>query len=295
MDLFIDGIKNGLIMGGVFALMALGYSMVYGIVKMINFAHSEFITIGAFVCYFLSEYLYKKFDKSVWVLLICLIVSIILCVVVAILTERLAYRPLRKKGSNRITALITAIGVSYVLYGILGSILKGTKRISPVFEGNEHVNTVFIIAIVVTAVLLVSLTFFVQKTKVGIAMRAVAENESASKLMGINNNKIISLTFVLGSALAAIGVLIYLLVDKDVSAELGNGKIGLYPFIAAVIGGIGSLPGAVVGGFLIGIISELCKVYEVGTLIPTIVYSIFVIILLLKPAGILGKDTREKV
>ena len=126
-------------------------------------------------------------------------------------------------------------------------------------------------------------------------MRAVAENESASKLMGINNNKIISLTFVLGSALAAIGVLIYLLVDKDVSAELGNGKIGLYPFIAAVIGGIGSLPGAVVGGFLIGIISELCKVYEVGTLIPTIVYSIFVIILLLKPAGILGKDTREKV
>lgn len=295
MDLFIDGIKNGLIMGGVFALMALGYSMVYGIVKMINFAHSEFITIGAFVCYFLSEYLYKKFDKSVWVLLICLIVSIILCVVVAILTERLAYRPLRKKGSNRITALITAIGVSYVLYGVLGSILKGTKRISHVFEGNEHVNTVFIIAIVVTAVLLVSLTFFVQKTKVGIAMRAVAENESASKLMGINNNRIISLTFVLGSALAAIGVLIYLLVDKDVSAELGNGKIGFYPFIAAVIGGIGSLPGAVVGGFLIGIISELCKVYEYGTFIPTIVYSIFVIILLLKPAGILGKDTREKV
>ena len=155
----------------------------------------------------------------------------------------------------------------------------------------------FIIAIVVTTVLLVLLTFFVKKTKLGIAMRAVAENEEAAKLMGINNNFIISMTFAIGSAMAAIGVVIYLLNPycSSFTFELGSSTIGLYPFVAAVIGGIGSLPGAVLGGVLIGVLKEFAAIYQIGAWADVIVYGIFVIILLFKPAGLLGKDVREKV
>ena len=159
-------------------------------------------------------------------------------------------------------------------------------------------NTSFYIAIITTTVLLVALTLFVKKTKVGIAMRAVSENEQAAKLMGINNNFIIALTFMIGSALAAIGVVIYLLDGECFSFVLGSQTIGLYPFVAAVIGGIGSLPGAVIGGFLIGIIRAITQVYSnigLSSWVETIIFGIFVIILLFKPSGILGKDIREKV
>ena len=292
MELFFEGLKNGLAMGSVFALMALGYSMVYGIVKMINFAHSEFITIGGFVAYFICEKLLSNvMGNSVGTLLISLLVAIIVCVVVAVITEKFAYKPLRKKGSSRITALITAIGVSYILNGILNAI-NNTQLQFPKFFDND---TVFLISMSVTAILLVSLTFFVKKTKVGIAMRAVSENEDAAKLMGINNNFIISLTFIIGSALAAIGVVIYLLKVKFFTFALGSTTIGLYPFVAAVIGGIGSLPGSVIGGFLIGLIKEFSAIYGLSTWSDVIVYGIFVVILLFKPAGLLGKDIREKV
>ena len=294
MDTFLQGLKDGIELGSIFALMALGYSMVYGIVKMINFAHSEFITIGAFVTYFLSEALLKDKIDSVWVIVISLVISIIVCVVVAILTERFAYRPLRKKGSSRITALITAIGVSYILGGVMNAIEPSQM------ETHEFVSkdASFYIAIISTVVLLALLTFFVKKTKLGIAMRAVSENESAAKLMGINNNFIIALTFIIGSALAAVGIFIYLLDGECFTFELGSVVIGLYPFVAAVIGGIGSLPGAVIGGFLIGIIRALTAVYSnigLSMWVDAIIYGIFVIVLLFKPAGILGKDIREKV
>ena len=294
MDTFLQGLKDGIELGSIFALMALGYSMVYGIVKMINFAHSEFITIGAFVTYFLSESLLKDKLDSIWVIVISLVVSIIVCVVVAILTERFAYRPLRKKGSSRITALITAIGVSYILGGVMNAIEPSQM------ETHEFVSkdASFYIAIISTVVLLALLTFFVKKTKLGIAMRAVSENESAAKLMGINNNFIIALTFIIGSALAAVGIFIYLLDGECFTFELGSVVIGLYPFVAAVIGGIGSLPGAVIGGFLIGIIRALTAVYSnigLSMWVDAIIYGIFVIVLLFKPAGILGKDIREKV
>lgn len=294
MDTFLQGLKDGIELGSIFALMALGYSMVYGIVKMINFAHSEFITIGAFVTYFLSEALLKDKLDSIWVIVISLVVSIIVCVVVAILTERFAYRPLRKKGSSRITALITAIGVSYILGGVMNAIEPAQM------ETYEFVSkdASFYIAIISTVVLLALLTFFVKKTKLGIAMRAVSENESAAKLMGINNNFIIALTFIIGSALAAVGIFIYLLDGECFTFELGSVVIGLYPFVAAVIGGIGSLPGAVIGGFLIGIIRALTAVYSnigLSMWVDAIIYGIFVIVLLFKPAGILGKDIREKV
>ena len=292
MDLFFEGLKNGLAMGSIFALMALGYSMVYGIVKMINFAHSEFITLGGFVAFFIFEkWLTGKYGNNVGTLLICLLATIIVCVIIAVVTEKFAYRPLRQKGSSRITALITAIGVSYILGGIMNAI-TGKQLEFPTFFNND---TTFIISIVVTAILLALLTFFVKKTKIGIAMRAVSENESAAKLMGINNNFIIALTFIIGSALAAIGVIIYLLRSPFFDFTLGSDSIGLYPFVAAVIGGIGSLPGAVLGGFLIGIIRELTAVYGISQWMDTIVYGIFVIILLFKPAGLLGKDVREKV
>lgn len=292
MDLFFDGLKNGLAMGSVLALMALGYSMVYGIVKMINFAHSEFITIGGFVSYFVCEKLLSKvMGITVGTLLISILVAIIVCVVVAIITERFAYKPLRKKGSSRITALITAIGVSYILNGILNAI-HNTQLQFPTFFEND---TVFVISMVVTAILLVILTIFVKKTKIGIAMRAVSENEDAAKLMGINNNFIISLTFVIGSALAAIGVVIYILRVKFFDFTVGSVDIGLYPFVAAVIGGIGSLPGSVIGGFLIGLLKEFAAIYGLAKWADVIVYGLFVVILLFKPAGLLGKDIREKV
>ena len=292
MDLFLEGLKNGLAMGSIFALMALGYSMVYGIVKMINFAHSEFITIGGFTAYYFTEKLLNPImGYKIWTLLISLLVAVVVCVIVAIITERFAYRPLRKKGSSRITALITAIGVSYILSGFMNAINNSQLQFHTYFDNN----TAFFIAIITTAVLLTLLTFFVKKTKIGIAMRAVSENEEAAKLMGINNNFIISLTFVIGSTLAAIGVIIYLLRAPYFNFELGSVTIGLYPFVAAVIGGIGSLPGAVLGGFLIGILREFTAAYGISQWADTIVYGIFVIILLFKPAGLLGKDTREKV
>lgn len=295
MDIFIEGLRQGLELGSIFALMALGYSMVYGIVKMINFAHSEFITIGGFLAYFISESLLKTvLGDSIWTLLIALLIAIIVCVGVAVITERFAYRPLRKKGSSRITALITAIGVSYILGGIINAIEPEQLQ----FHTFVDKNVSFYVAISTTAILLVVLTLFVKKTKIGIAMRAVSENESAAKLMGINNNFIISLTFIIGSALAAIGVVIYLLDGECFTFELGSVTIGLYPFVAAVIGGIGSLPGAVIGGFLIGIIRALTGVYSnigLSAWVDTIIYGLFVIILLFKPAGLLGKDVREKV
>ena len=293
--ILLEGLKQGLELGSIFALMALGYSMVYGIVKMINFAHSEFITIGGFVAYYFTEKaLVNVFGDTIWSLLVALIIAVIVCVVIALVTERFAYRPLRKKGSTRITALITAIGVSYILNGILNAI----EPEQLVFKQFANKNTSFYIAIITTTVLLVALTLFVKKTKVGIAMRAVSENEQAAKLMGINNNFIIALTFMIGSALAAIGVVIYLLDGECFSFVLGSQTIGLYPFVAAVIGGIGSLPGAVIGGFLIGIIRAITQVYSnigLSSWVETIIFGIFVIILLFKPSGILGKDIREKV
>ena len=295
MNTLLEGLKQGLELGSIFALMALGYSMVYGIVKMINFAHSEFITIGGFLAYFITESLLKKpMGGSIWSLLIALLAAIIVCVIVAIITERFAYRPLRKKGSSRITALITAIGVSYIFSGIMNAIEPEQLQ----FHKFVDKNVSFYIAIITTAVLLALLTFFVKKTKIGIAMRAVSENEQAAKLMGINNNFIISLTFMIGSALAAIGVVIYLLDGECFTFEIGSVTIGLYPFVAAVIGGIGSLPGAVIGGFLIGIIRAITQVYSnigLSSWVDTIIYGIFVIILLFKPSGLLGKDVREKV
>ena len=295
MNTLLEGLKQGLELGSIFALMALGYSMVYGIVKMINFAHSEFITIGGFLAYFITESLLKStLGNSIWSLLIALVAAIIVCVIVAIVTERFAYRPLRKKGSSRITALITAIGVSYIFSGIMNAIEPEQLQ----FHKFVDKNTSFYIAIITTAVLLALLTFFVKKTKIGIAMRAVSENEQAAKLMGINNNFIIALTFMIGSALAAIGVVIYLLDGECFTFEIGSVTIGLYPFVAAVIGGIGSLPGAVIGGFLIGIIRAITQVYSnigLSSWVDTIIYGIFVIILLFKPSGLLGKDVREKV
>lgn len=293
---FIEGLKNGLAMGSIFALMALGYSMVYGIVKMINFAHSEFITIGGFGSYVVvTNILDCSYEDGVlnpvWKLLIGLAVGILISVIIGILTERFAYRPLRKKGSSRITALITAIGVSYIIGGVINA-LYHEQVVFPTFFDHD---TAFIISLAVTAILLVALTIFVKKTKIGIAMRAVSENEEAAKLMGINNNFIISLTFVIGSALAAIGAVIFLLRAPQLKHDFGSNVIGLYPFVAAVIGGIGSLPGAVIGGFLIGLIKEFSIIYGVSSWVVTIVYGIFVIILLFKPEGLLGKNTKEKV
>ena len=295
MSTFLEGLKQGIEYGSIFALMALGYSMVYGIVKMINFAHSEFITIGGMTSFFITEAILKtKMGDSIWGLLIALAVSVVVCVIIAIITERFAYRPLRKKGSSRITALITAIGVSYIINGILNYIEPNQMSFTEYIDADVS----FYISVSTAIVLVLLLTFFVKKTKLGIAMRAVSENESAAKLMGINNNFIVALTFIIGSALAAIGVVIYMIDGEKFTYEVGSVTIGLYPFVAAVVGGIGSLPGAVLGGLLIGLIRGITGVYSnigLSVWVDTIIYGIFVIILLFKPAGLLGKDEREKV
>ena len=177
MDLLWEGLKNGLALGSIYALMALGYSMVYGIVKMINFAHSEFITIGGFVAYYLAEkILVPSMGKSVGTLLLCLLLAIVVCVIIGIITERFAYRPLRQKKSARINALITAIGVSYVLGGILNAI-NNKQMEMPKFFTND---VAFIVSMITTAILLILLTIFVRRTKLGIAMRAVSDNDDAA-------------------------------------------------------------------------------------------------------------------
>lgn len=285
-----SGLINGLGLGSIYALIAIGYTMVYGIVRMINFAHGEFITVGAFVSYGMASLL----GASPITLVICTLTAMVVCAIVAILTERLAYRPLRNQNSKRITALITAIGVSYILYSLFNIFVPEQKQ-SPAFL-NITGWKLTLFTMVITFTLVVILTLFVNKTKTGKAMRAVSENPAAAKLMGINIDVVIMITFALGAALAAVGAVVYCMRIPYFKFSTGTLNIGLIPFVAAVIGGIGSLPGAVLGGFIIGLVQELTRAFPTfAPWAPAIVYGILILILLLKPTGILGKSVGEKV
>ena len=286
-------IFDGLSLGAIYALIALGYTMVYGIAKMLNFAHGDVIMIGGYVSFCAMFYL--GLPNIVAVLL-----AVIVCTVLGVVIERLAYKPLRSAPS--LAVLITAIGVSYFLQNSALLIWKAAARVYPpvvegsmqLFGGKLTVSYVSLLTIAACVVIMIGLTTFVNKSKMGKAMRACSEDKGAAQLMGINVNRTISMTFAIGSALAAIaGVL--LCSYSPVLQPTTGAMPGIKAFDAAVFGGIGSIPGAFVGGILIGIIEAMAQAYISTSLANSIVFGVLIIVLLVKPAGLLGKYVPEKV
>lgn len=292
MQEFIQQLINGLSLGSIYALIALGYTMVYGIIKLINFAHGDIYMVGAYVGYLSALYLHTNF-------IVTLIIAMVFCGILGVVIERVAYKPLRN--SNRITALITAIGVSLLLEYVTVYIFSADVRTFPDII-NNHVykiggvsigsNQIFII--ITTVVLMVALQYIVNKTKIGRSMRAVSVNPDAAMLCGVDVDKTISVTFAIGSALAgAAGVLVGIYYNS-INPLMGI-IVGLKAFIAAVFGGIGIIPGALIGGEFIGIAETLVSGYWISTLRDLVVYVILIIILIFRPSGLLGKDQKEKV
>lgn len=288
---FLQQMINGIHIGSIYALVALGYSMVYGIVKLINFAHGDIIMVGAYV----SWYCIAQSGLPVW---LSVLITIIFCALLGISIEAVAYRPLRK--SARISLLITAIGISFLLQNLAQLIFSPTPKTYPSFISGAitfsaitiSVNTLMTVA--VSTMLMIGLTMFINRTKTGKAMRAVSEDTEAAQLMGINVNRTISTTFAVGSALAAVAAILYCNTYPTVNPMMG-GMLGLKAFVAAVLGGIGSLPGAMIGGFAIGIIESLTKGYISSNYSDAVVFGILIIMLFIKPTGILGRKTNEKV
>ena len=287
MSTFIDGLN----LGSIYALIALGYTMVYGIAKMLNFAHGDIIMVGA---YALLTTIALTSNPVV-----AIIAAIIICVVLGIVIEKVAYKPLR--GASPLAVLITAIGVSYFLQSIAQLIYGSESRPIVIYNfpsvdiGSLRINIATIITLAAGALIMVGLSLFVQKTRTGRAMVAVSEDKGAAQLMGIIVNRIIMITFAIGSALAAAASVFYLMAIPSTTPTLGA-MPGIKAFTAAVIGGIGSIPGAMVGGILLGIIEKICL--SIPVLAPyttAIEFALLIVILLVKPAGLLGKKVREKV
>ena len=291
---FLRFLINGISLGSVYAIIALGYTMVYGIAKMLNFAHGDVIMVGAYIAFCAMAYL--GLPPVVAVLL-----AMIVCTALGVIIEGLAYRPLRQAAS--LAVLITAIGVSYFLQNaalliwgsnpkIFSSVFNvGTIRL---FAGELTITSETILTIVANIVIMIALTLFTGRTKVGKAMRAVSEDKGAAELMGINVNRTISLTFAIGSALAAIAGVLLCSSYPTVMPTTGS-MPGIKAFTAAVFGGIGSIPGAMLGGILLGVIEILGKAYISTELGDALVFAVLIIVLLFKPAGLLGKPVREKV
>ena len=291
---FLSYLVNGISLGSVYAIIALGYSMVYGIAKMLNFAHGDVIMIGAFICFSATQYLGVP-------ALVGVLLSVAVCTVLGITIERLAYKPLRSATS--LAVLITAIGMSWLLQNtallIWGANPKSFQSIVNIgtlslFGGQLRVTGETIVTIAANIIIMIALTLFTGKTKMGKAMRAVSEDKGAAELMGINVNVTISMTFAIGSALAAIaGVL--LCSSYPVLMPTTGSMPGIKAFTAAVFGGIGSIPGAMIGGLLLGVIEILGKAYVSTELGDAFVFAVLIVVLLVKPTGLLGKKIHEKV
>jgi branched-chain amino acid transport system permease protein len=276
----------------VYAIIALGYTMVYGIAKMLNFAHGDVIMIGAYVSFFALN----SFGLS---LPVTILLAVAVCTVLGIVIEKLAYKPLRQASS--LAVLITAIGVSYFLQNGAQLLWSSSTKVFPAVFGNGSislgplsVSVLTIITIVTCIVVMVALTLFINKTKTGRAMRACSEDKGAATLMGINVNSIISITFAIGSGLAAIASLLLCAAYPSVFPTLGS-MPGIKAFTAAVFGGIGSIPGAFLGGLLLGIIEIFAKAYISTQLSDAIVFAVLIVVLLIKPTGLLGAKLSEKV
>ena len=289
---FAQQLVNGVQIGSVYALVAIGYTMVYGIAKIINFAHGDIIMVGSYV----ALLFFQSSGLPVWGVIAA---TAAVSAVQGVTIERLAYKPLR--GGSRMSALITTIGVSLMLQnGFLLIFGSSPKPFPNHFTGEGFtlggvtVSRLTAITLVVTVVLMVLLTLFVNRTRVGKAMRAVSEDQGAAQLMGINIDTSISITFAIGSALAAVAAVLYSSTYPLINPYMGS-MLGLRAFIAAVIGGIGVIPGAMIGGFIIGIAEALIKRYISSAMADAIVFALLIIVLLVKPSGLLGRNEREKV
>ena len=293
--IFLSNLVNGLSLGSVYAIIALGYTMVYGIARMLNFAHGDVIMVGAYISFCATSYMHLNPFLG-------LLLAIVVCTCMGILIEGLAYRPLRGTGS--LAVLITAIGVSYFLQNsalliwgsapkVFTSIVNGVPGLK-LFNGQLTITAESILTLATTVVIMICLTLFISKSKMGKAMRAVSEDNDAARLMGINVNRTISVTFAIGSALAAIaGVL--LCSSYPALMPTTGAMPGIKAFTAAVFGGIGSVPGAMLGGILLGVIEVMGRAYVSSELSDAIVFGVLIIVLLVKPTGLLGKMTQEKV
>jgi branched-chain amino acid transport system permease protein len=288
----IEQLINGLRTGSIYALIALGYSMVYGIAKMINFAHGDIIMVGAYALYVFVVLLNMP-------VIVAVLFTIGLCALLGITIERIAYKPLRKAPS--LAVLITAIGVSFFLQNAALLIFSANPKpfesivnVEPIIIGDVTIAGITMVTLLVTLVTMIILTLFINKTKAGSAMRAVSEDKGAAQLMGINVNRTISMTFAIGSALAAIAGILFLSQYQSLKPTMGA-LPGIKAFVAAVLGGIGSVPGAMLGGILLGIIESISKAYISSELSDAIVFGVLILVLLLKPSGLLGKKRIEKV
>jgi branched-chain amino acid transport system permease protein len=294
MDRFIQQLINGVSLGSIYALIALGYTMVYGIINLINFAHGDIYMIGAYVGFFLTKFLHLGFFPS-------LIISMAVCSILGVVIEKVAYKPIRN--STRIAALITAISVSLFLeYGMMYFVKAETRTYPNVLpeksikllNGSVVLDIKNIYIIIITVTLMLILQYIIYKTKVGKAMRAVSMDPEAAQLMGVNMNSTISYTFAIGSALAgAAGVLVGAYYNT-INPLMGYVP-GIKAFVAAVIGGIGLIPGAVFGGFFLGIIETAVSTFGGSLYKDAVAYGILIVVLLLKPTGIFGKNIKEKV
>ena len=289
---FFSYLINGISLGSVYALIALGYTMVYGIAKMLNFAHGDVIMIGSYVVYF-------AFGASGLNPVLSIVLSMIVCTILGVVIERLAYRPLREAPS--LAVLITAIGVSYLLQNLALLIYGSEQKAFPVLFtipsvelGGVYIDGITIATMAVTAIIMVGLSLFINRTRMGKAMRAVSEDKEAAELMGISVNRTITVTFAIGSALAGVAAIFYGAAYTYIRPTTGA-MPGIKAFTAAVFGGIGSIPGAMLGGVLLGVIEQLSKTYISTLWADAIVFGVLVAVLVVKPTGLLGKRISEKV
>ena len=294
---FIEQTINGLHTGSIYALIALGYTMVYGIVKLINFAHGDILMVGAYVTLIAVS--------NGMPLILAIVLSIIFCAILGVVIDFFAYRPIRN--APKISALITAIGMSFLLESLALIIFGANPKVIdpkyiPAFLSNDNkmklgfleISTLTIFVIVVTSICMIALNLFIKKTKLGKATRAVSQDNGAAQLMGINVNKTIAITFAIGSGLGALGGALYAIVYPQIEPYMGM-LPGLKAFIAAVFGGIGSIPGAMVGGYVLGLLEAYVKGSSLTTWANPIVFGVLILILIFRPNGLFGKNMKEKV
>jgi branched-chain amino acid transport system permease protein len=304
-DTLLQQLANGVAMGSVYALIAVGYTMVYGVLQLINFAHGEVYMLGAYFSYYPAKWLGyapefgERPPMPLYVIGLCFIVAMSACATLGMLIERFAYRPLR--GSSRLAALITAIGVSLLLQN-LALMIFGADHISyptpysgvaPVSLGPVQLASSKLVIIVVAALMMTGLHLFVQKTRPGAAMRAVSHDMRTARLMGINVNRTIAMTFAIGSMMAAVGGVLVAMDQPRLMPMMGL-LAGLKAFVAAVLGGIGSIPGAALGGLILGVLEALVGWWDTAWS-DAVAFAVLIIVLLVKPTGLLGKAGREKV